>query len=217
MVPGTSVAHVLLSQFHERTTTQRIEVLGAAQAQGATSIILDLRNNGGGVRDEAVGAASQFLDDGLVLVQRNAGDERTEFPVQPDGVALDVPLVVLINEGTASAGEIVAGALLDHARAPLIGQKTAGYGTVLSTFTLSDGSAVLIGTEEWLTPSGSRIWHTGVQPTIPVTLPVGVAPLTPNDTAKLSPTELRETRDAQLRAALERLAPLPSTSAANAG
>ena len=203
LLPGTSVAHVLVHQLGEHATDELVAALGDAQAKGAKAVILDLRNDPGGLRDESVGVASQFLKEGDVLLEQDSQGRRTDFPVKPGGVAVDVPLVVLVNEGTASAAEIVAGAIQDHQRAPLVGQTTFGTGTVLSTYQLSDGSALLLGTAEWLTPNGRQIWHHGIAPDVSVALPAGVVPLTPEDEAPMTANELQASQDAQLLRALD--------------
>ena len=155
MLPGTTTAQVLVSQFSDHSTDQLAQAIGAAQADGATALILDVRNDPGGIRDEAIGVASQFLRDGTVLIEQNAQGEQRPYPVRPGGVATDMPLAVLINEGSASSAEIVAGALQDQQRARLIGATTFGTGTVLSQYPLADGSAIYLGTAAWLTPAGS--------------------------------------------------------------
>jgi carboxyl-terminal processing protease len=205
ITPGTNVAHILLLQFAERSAQDIADALREAQARGATSIILDLRNNPGGLRDEAVGVASQFLRSGNVLLEVNADGQRTEFPVRPGGAALDIPLVVLVNEGSASSAEIVAGALQDQRRGRVIGSQTAGTGTVLSIFTLSDGSALFLGTSGWLTPDGRQIWRRGIDPDILLPLPAGALPLLPFEEERLTPEQLRDRDDAQLLRALQEL------------
>jgi carboxyl-terminal processing protease len=203
LLPGTSVAHLLVHQLGEHTTDELVAALQDAQAKGAKAVILDLRNDPGGLRDEAVGVASQFLKEGDVLLEQDSQGRRTSFPVKPDGVAVDVPLVVLVNEGTASAAEIVAGALQDHQRAALVGETTFGTGTVLSTYDLSDGSAILLGTAEWLTPNGRQIWHHGIVPDVSVALPAGAVPLTPEDEAQMTSAQLQASQDTQLLRALD--------------
>ncbi|HZW03151.1 MAG TPA: S41 family peptidase, partial [Anaerolineaceae bacterium] len=111
ILPGTAIAHVRIAQFSRNTTRDLQEALEAAQDAGAESIVLDLRNNPGGLLDEAVGVASQFLAEGDVLQVRNADEQIDSVPVRRGGRATEIPLVVLINQGTASAAEIVAGAL----------------------------------------------------------------------------------------------------------
>jgi carboxyl-terminal processing protease len=206
IVPGTTVAHVLISEFADHSGDQLVQALQAAQAAGATGIVLDLRNDPGGLRDEAINAASQFLSDGTVLIEQDAHGARTFYPVKSGGVALNTPLVGLINEGTASSAEIVAGAIQDHRRATLVGTTTFGTGTVLSTYPLSDGSALLLGTEEWLTPNGNEIWHHGVAPEVQVDLSPQVIPLEPQVESRLTADQVQSSQDSQLLRALQLLA-----------
>ncbi|MBI2953364.1 MAG: S41 family peptidase [Chloroflexi bacterium] len=209
LLPGAQVAHVLVSQFGERTSDQLAAALKDAQSQGAKGVILDLRNDPGGLRDEAVLVGSQFLRDGNVLLEQDAQGRRTEFKVEKGGAAPDIPLVVLINEGTASAAEIVAGAIQDQRRGLLIGATTFGTGTVLSTFRLSDGSAIMLGIKEWLTPNGRQIWRQGITPDVAVTMPARAVPLIPNEIAGMTPAQLQASQDLQLLRALEEVSPVP--------
>ena len=119
-------------------------------------------------------------------------------------------MVVLVNQGTASAAEIVAGALQDAHRATLVGEKTFGTGTVLEEFPLSDGSALMLATEEWLRPSGKAIWHKGITPDVELSLLPEVFPLLPEAEKGLTMAEVRASRDAQLLKALEILEEEPS-------
>jgi carboxyl-terminal processing protease len=135
----------------------------------------------------------------------DAQGNRTEYPALAGGAATDVPLVVLVNEGTASSSEIVAGALQDHGRARVVGSRTTGTGTVLTIFHLSDGSAVFLGTRGWLTPNGRQIWHRGIEPDVAVPLPAGAFPLLPLEEERLSAEEIRSHDDAQLLRALAEL------------
>jgi carboxyl-terminal processing protease len=203
LVPGTKTALIRLEQFSNGAADDVVEALKAARAESAQRVVLDLRGDPGGYVNEAVGVTSQFLSSGLVYIERNAADERTEHPVTPDGVATDVPLVVLVDGNTASSAEIVAGALQDAGRARIVGETTFGTGTVLGEFDLSDGSALRVGTTEWLTPKGRRIWHEGIAPDVPVALPEGSLPLTPEEVAKLSAAAAKTPPDAQLAKALE--------------
>lgn len=125
--------------------------------------------------------------------------------MKPGGVAQAIPLAILVNDGTASSAEIVAGALQDHKRGPVIGTTTLGTGTVLSIYKLSDGSAIFLGTEGWLTPNGRRIWHQGITPDITVALPAGAVPLIPAQAGAMSPEQLQSSNDAQLLRALQEL------------
>jgi carboxyl-terminal processing protease len=206
MVPGSKTALIRLEQFSSGAADDVVQALTEARSAGADRIVLDLRGNPGGYVNEAVGIVSQFLTSGIVYIERNAANERTEHPVTPGGVATDMPLVVLVDGDTASSSEIVSGALQDAGRAEIVGETTFGTGTVLGEFALSDGSALRIGTVEWLTPDGRRIWHEGIAPDVPVALPDGVVPLTPDDVRKLAPSAVASMTDAQLSKALETVA-----------
>jgi carboxyl-terminal processing protease len=112
---------------------------------------------------------------------------------------------VLVNQGTASAAEIVAGALQDAHRAAVVGETTFGTGTVLKEFPLSDGSALLLAIEEWLTPAGRVIWHQGIAPDVVVALRPDVAPLHPDAERAMTPVQLQASGDAQLQRAVDLL------------
>jgi carboxyl-terminal processing protease len=129
----------------------------------------------------------------------------TPVPVKSGGWATAIPLIVLVNEGTASAAEIVSGALQDARRAKLVGEKTFGTGTVLEKFPLSDGSALLLATEEWLTPGGRLIWHRGISPNVILPLPPGITPLFPAAEKGMTAKELGASRDEQLLEAIRLL------------
>ncbi len=204
-LPGTTVAHLRISTFSKGVAKELREALSGIQRENLTALILDLRNNPGGLYDEAVSTASQFLRSGTVLLEKNAFDKIRPVPVQPGGVATDIPMVVLINGGTSSGAEIVAGALQDGHRTKLVGEKTFGTGTVLQTFPLSDGSALMLAIEEWLTPDGHVIWHHGITPDIVVSLPSEATLLSPRTEKELTGRELRESGDAQLLRALDLL------------
>jgi carboxyl-terminal processing protease len=210
MVPGSKTALMRLEQFSAGSADDIVKALEAARAAGADRVVLDLRGNPGGYVNEAVGVASQFLKSGIVYIERNAADERTEHPVTAGGTATDLPLTVIVDGDSASSSEIVSGALQDAGRAKIVGETTFGTGTVLGEFVLSDGSALRIGTVEWLTPEGRRIWHEGIAPDVPVAMPDGVTPLTPDDVAKLAPAGVSSMQDAQLKRALEVVATEPA-------
>ena len=203
LVPGTTTALFAIDQFSNGAADDMVEGLQAARSAGATRIVLDMRGNPGGYVNEAVGVASQFLTSGLVYIERNAAGDTTEHPVSPNGVATDLPLVVVVDGNTASSAEIVSGALQDAGRAKVIGETTFGTGTVLGEFDLSDGSALRIGTVEWLTPSGRRIWHEGIAPDVSIALPTDVQPLSPDDIARLTGAAIGSIDDTQLAKAFE--------------
>jgi len=206
MVPGTGVAHIRLSSFSDDSARELRAAFEEARLDGAERFVLDLRDNPGGRLEQAVEMAGFFLEPGsVVYIRRDASGERT--PVRADGEAqlAEVPLAVLVNGGSASSAEILAGALRDNDRATVIGQRTFGTGTVLSEFVLSDGSAILLGVAEWLTPDGDFIRDTGIEPDIRVGLDEGEEPLSPSQTEGLSREEISR-RDPQLWRAVRELA-----------
>ncbi len=202
MVPDTRIADVRIDQFSSGTTDALVKALKAADAAHAQSLVLDLRGNPGGLVNEAVGVASQFIASGDVYQTQDASGQRTDVPVQPGGIALGTPLVVLVDKGTASSAEIVASALQDAGRAQVIGETTFGTGTILGQFSLADGSALRIGTLEWLTRDGTSIWHVGLLPDQVVALTTGQHPLTPAEVGDVSAALTGKTGDAQLRSAI---------------
>jgi carboxyl-terminal processing protease len=206
-LPGTSVAHVRIAHFSKGVTKALRSALEEVAAQ-SLSVLLDLRNNPGGLLDEAVATASQFLGEGNVLLEKNADNQTKPVPVIEGGVALQVPMVTLINQGTASGAEIVAGALRDDGRSRLVGETTFGTGTVLNEFPLSDGSALMLAVQEWLTPKGRTIWHHGIEPDVTVALPPDAFPLFPRQEQGLTAAQLKETEDRQLLAGLAALTAL---------
>jgi carboxyl-terminal processing protease len=166
-------------------------------------LLVDVRGNPGGLKDQAVAVSSEFLKDGVVFIEQDMHGARTAVPVQPGGTATDIPVVVLIDEGTASSAEIFAGALQDHGRAKLVGMQTFGTGTVLQPFELKDGSAVLLAVAQWLTPKGREIWHKGIQPDVEVPLAEDAALLLPEMEAALDAASLARSEDKQLLQALK--------------
>lgn len=196
------VGFVRISEFSAGTAKGVQDAVAAIQEKGATSMVLDLRDNPGGLVFEAVAVASQFLPEDTVVFEQKARDGSINtFKAMPDGVALELPMVVLINDGSASAAEIVAGALRDNDRSRLLGETTFGTGTVLSSVELDDGSLVVIGTGLWLTPDGQSIWKEGVDPDEEITLPFGDYPVVPADDTNITARELARSDDTQLQAA----------------
>jgi carboxyl-terminal processing protease len=205
MLPG-NVAHIRLTEFSDGATKDLIAAINAAKAAGATSIILDLRDNPGGLAREAVGVASQFLPEGEVIYQNKERNQDPK-PIKSVGepAAGTLPTVVLVNAGSASAAEIVTAALKDNGRATVIGEKTFGTGTTLVPYPLPDGSSVVLGISEWIAPGGETFWHKGVQPNVTVALPTNVTPDRPNDEQNITLTKLEATDDTQLLAAINHL------------
>ena len=204
IVPGSTTGFLRIEQFSNGVADSVVTALDELRAAGADRLILDLRGNPGGYVGEAVGTASQFLASGTVFIERNAQGEEKANEATPGGRWTDLPLVVLVDEGSASASEIVSGALQDHGRATVIGATTFGTGTVLGEFALSDGSALRIGTVEWLTPDGRRIWHEGIEPDIAVDRAEGDGgrPTVPGDVRDLAPAAVRAAVDAQVARAM---------------
>ena len=160
---------IAISRFSEKTPTELGNALSQLRSQGAQRIVLDLRDNGGGILESAVGVAAYFLDGGVVMYesQRDGPEKTYSAPGVPTGV-VKLPLAVLVNHNTASAAEIVAGALLDRGRAPLIGQATYGKGSVQLVYDLSDGSSLHVTAYRWYTPSHRELEKAGLPPTYPI-------------------------------------------------
>jgi carboxyl-terminal processing protease len=164
------MGYIRITIFGGRTRIELREALDDLQDQGMDRLVLDLRGNGGGFLDAAVDVASEFLSDGVVLYQITKGETEQAFKVKSRGRFTDPPLVVLVDGGTASASEIVAGALQDRGRAPLIGEQTYGKGSVQSVFDLSDGSSVHVTSARWLTPNRRLIDGNGLTPDVQVSI-----------------------------------------------
>ncbi len=210
MVPETQVAVIRLSQFSAQAKDEIVAAVAGAKAAGATGLVVDVRNNPGGLLDQAISVTSQFLPEGNVLLEEDAEGNRTAYPVEAGGQATDLPLVVLVNPGTASSSEIFAGAVQDQERGQVVGETTFGTGTVLQPYTLQDGSELLLGVKQWLTPNGRLIRNQGVQPDEVVELPLGSDLLTPLVFRDMSLEEIRTSQDTQLQKALELLGALPA-------
>jgi carboxyl-terminal processing protease len=157
MVDGTT-GYIKLNKFSETTYSEFMQALQALQKQGMQKLILDLRDNGGGIVRMAVDIADEFLDgDKLILSSRGAHEQETPYRAEKDGVFEKGKLVVLVNELTASASEILAGALQDWDRATIIGRRTFGKGLIQQQYTLSDGAALRLTIARYYTPSGRSI------------------------------------------------------------
>lgn len=185
------IAYVQVTTFGENTTKELTDTLKTLMAKKPRGIVLDLRNNGGGYLQTAVEVVSQFQDTGVVLYEKYGDGTKKSFDVIPGGLAADnkIPMVVLINEGSASASEITAGALQDYGRAKLVGVVSYGKGSVQNWVPLSnDQGAVRITIAYWLTPNGNQIDQKG---------------LTPDVYVPMSIEDRKANRDPQLDAAVE--------------
>lgn len=160
------IGYVQILRFTSRTPEELSEALRELRARQVAALILDLRNNSGGLLQEAVDSAEQFLDGNRTIVLEHSNHSERTFTASGDALFADSPLVVLVNQGTASASELVAGAIQDHNRGILIGQRTYGKGTVQQIFRLSDDSSVHITSAEWLTPNGRQLEKVGLEPDI---------------------------------------------------
>ena len=163
------IGYLRLTQFKQKTDTETSEAIQDMMGQGAKGMILDLRNNGGGLLNVCVNISSMFLDGGLVVGTRGRVEKSNEeYYADSSHYLTDMPMVVLINEGSASASEILAGALADRERAVTIGKKSFGKGSVQTLFNLTDGSGIYVTIARYHTPSGKVIDHVGLTPAIEV-------------------------------------------------
>ena len=162
-----NIGHVALSEFSHGAAEKLLTAIEELQDQGADKFILDLRNNPGGLLVESVAVSSLFLNDEVVLREMRKGASREqEYRATGINPLPGVPVAVLVNRGSASASEIVAGALKDHGRAAIIGEQTFGKGTVQLPHTLRDGSELRVTIAEWFTPDGNAIREIGIIPDI---------------------------------------------------
>jgi len=164
----SGLGYIRLYGFARGAGRQLRERVQGLTSTGAEGVILDLRDNGGGLFSEAIDVASVFIEDGDIVTYKEGSDVETVY--EAEGQAYEeLPLVVLVNEGTASASEIVAGALQDRQRAILVGSTTYGKGSVQNVFPLPDASALKITTGAYLTPAGRDINGEGIEPDVEIT------------------------------------------------
>ena len=164
------IAYVRLTEFGRTATDKLRQALQDLLAQNPRGLILDLRGNPGGYLTVSIEVASEFIGEGPILIERFKDGREKTYDALPNGVALDIPLVVLVNGGTASASEIVAGAIQDYERGVLIGTTTLGKGSVQLVYSLSDGSQLRVTNARWFTPNDRAIHEQGLQPDIEVEL-----------------------------------------------
>ncbi len=174
------IGYLRITEFKEPTAAALQKAVEELLAQGMTSLILDMRNNPGGLLTSAISVSEKFLNRNDVIVYTQGRDNRPQQTFRSKGRRhyTDLPLVVLINGGSASAAEIVAGALQDHKRAILVGEKSFGKGSVQSVLPLDDGSAIRLTTARYLTPNKRMIHDQGIEPNI-------VVPMDPEDWRQL--------------------------------
>jgi carboxyl-terminal processing protease len=185
------VGYIDINTFGEKTTQELRSALNELLRQNPRGLIIDLRNNPGGYLSTAVEVSSEFVDEGVILFEEYGDGRRDEHKALGNGDATDIPLVVLINEGSASASEILAGALQDYERATLVGVKSFGKGSVQNWVPLSNNQgAARVTIARWLTPDERLIDHIGLMPDVVV---------------EMTPEDFEAQRDPQLDTAVETL------------
>ncbi len=185
-----------IRQFAKRTEKELDDAFKELRSQGITGLVLDLRGNPGGLLTTVIDTADQFLDEGLVMYEINAAGDRKDWRAESGGAYTDLPMAVLVNGGSASGSEVLAGALQSNGRAALYGTQTFGKGVVTVPVRLEDGSGLYITTATWYTPSGEKIGKVG---------------LTPDFEVARTLADLRQGRDPQLQTALEAVRQARST------
>ncbi|MDD5437838.1 MAG: S41 family peptidase [Patescibacteria group bacterium] len=166
--PKDNIAMIAISNFNQDTDTEFKQAVDQVLEKNAKGVILDLRNDPGGYLDRSTAVAGEWVGDKVVVSERRKGKVIDEFRGTGTGRLKGMPTVVLVNQGSASAAEIVAGALQDYGAAELIGMKTFGKGSVQDYSEFADGSAIKITIAEWLTPKGRNINKSGIQPDIQI-------------------------------------------------
>lgn len=165
LVQEPRIGYIQVLRFTSRTPDELRMALQELQALDLDGWIVDVRNNSGGLLQEAIEVADEFLDDGIIVYEQTRTEEN-DYTATAGGLGIDLPMVVLVNHGTASAAELVAGALQDQSRATVIGQATYGKGTVQLIFPLSDGSSMHVTSAEWFTPNRTPLESNGLQPDV---------------------------------------------------
>lgn len=162
------IGYMQQSIFSERSPEEMTKALAEMRQQGADRFIWDLRGNPGGRVDSATQLADIWLDSGVIVSEKHADGSSDKVEAKAGGDGVDFPLVIVVDGGSASASEIVSGALRDNGRTKLVGQRTFGKGSVQLLYTLSDGSSLHVTNAQWFTPNGHQISGQGLEPDIPV-------------------------------------------------
>ncbi len=187
-LPSGQLGYVALNEFGDSSMQEIRTALASFKGKPIKGLILDLRYNGGGYLDGAVELASMFVEKGTIVTVQNRGGALDPHPASGSPLLPTIPLAILINQGTASASEIVAGALQDFHRATIIGMKSFGKGTVQEVIDLPGGSSLRVTIARWLTPNGKNLGKEGVRPDIAL---------------ERDPGELANGKDSQLQAATD--------------
>jgi len=157
------IAHIAITSFNHDTNTQFMTAARQISRSNVQGVIVDVRNNPGGFLQTAVDIASRFVPEGSLVVSER-GQKTQDYKASGNQLLKDVPIVVLVNEGSASASEILAGALRDNLNTTIVGTKTFGKGSVQEFVKLSDGSSLRVTVAKWFTPSGTSINEDGIEP-----------------------------------------------------
>lgn len=192
---NNNIGYIEITSFDEDTAKQFKEEFDKLQKQNIKSLIIDLRNNGGGIVDEATAIADYIADKGSTLLITTDKNQKEEITKAKQDPIINMPIVILVNDNTASASEILAGALKDLNKATLVGVKTYGKGVIQGVMTLKDGSGLKLTTEEYMTPNREKINKKGIEPNEEVKLP---------ETVK-NVMNVKEEEDTQLKKAIEQL------------
>lgn len=168
VIDAPHIGYVRLSTFEANSPQQLRLAIEKLRAEGAQALVLDLRNNSGGLVDAAVGVLSEFLDGGLMVALVDAEGDRREFMATEGGSALDIPLAVLVNAFSASASELAAAALQDYGRATILGSRTFGKGSFNTVYQLDNAGGLYLTTGRWLSPDGRLIEGEGLEPDVQV-------------------------------------------------
>lgn len=163
---GKVIAYIKLSRFGEKTTQEWEKAVSDSLSIAPAGVILDVRNNPGGFLDGSVYIGSEFISSGNIVIQENSQGKKIEYKVNRNGKLLKLPLVVLINKGSASASEIVAGAIQDYKRGELVGDQSFGKGTIQEAEEMPEGTGIHITKAKWLTPNGRWIHNKGLTPDV---------------------------------------------------
>jgi carboxyl-terminal processing protease len=207
-----SVGYVKLRSFHKTTTEELEEALQDLEERHISSLVLDLRNNPGGLLEQAIAVADEFIDGGKLIVYTKGRlpSQNMKGYSKNEGAHVEYPMVILVNGGSASASEIVAGALQDLERATLVGTKTFGKGSVQTIIPLSDGSGLRLTTAKYYTPKGREIHGTGIIPDVVVEEPTAEPPAggeqqPPRSRRQMDLPDDDLSKDPQLQKAIETL------------
>lgn len=184
------IVYIRLSRFGNNTAEELETLLENLLTEQSAGLVLDLRSNPGGSLTTAINVADQFLDTGPILIERFGNGDEKQYTADAEGRAQDIPLAILIDEGSASASEVLAGAIQDRERGVIVGNTSFGKGTVQTWARLSNGGGIRITTARWLTPAGTWVHEMGIEPDLQINQPDAVD---------------GETIDSQLEAAIEYL------------